>query len=115
MSDLAPFDPERIIPVLTDGDFGWSDGDITGNAVSPALQGAFSDEPRWVDLRFARSEEQLDLNNFMDEGVPRIGFIGVVDLDPERLLERVGRSDLPLDHLGCAQISDHDRCAQRQM
>jgi WD40 repeat protein len=56
-------DPDRIIPVLTDGDFGWADSDIVSDAVPSALQGAFSDEPRWVDLRFARTEEQLDLNN----------------------------------------------------
>ena len=55
-------DRNRIIPVLTAGDFGWSDGDVAGDA-PPALSGAFTDEPRWVDLRFARSDEQLDLNN----------------------------------------------------
>jgi hypothetical protein len=56
-------DPDRIIPVLTEGDFAWADGDIVSDAAPPALQRAFSDEPRWVDLRFARTEEQLDLNN----------------------------------------------------
>jgi len=60
---LANRDPDRIIPVLTDGDFTWYDNDFISDAAPPALQGAFSDEPRWVDLRFARSEEQLDLNN----------------------------------------------------
>jgi WD40 repeat protein len=56
-------DPNRIIPVVTDGEFGWSDGDIAGDSVPHALIGVFADEPRWVDLRFARTEEQLDLNN----------------------------------------------------
>jgi hypothetical protein len=56
-------DPERIIPVLTGGTFDWSDGDVTGDAVPPALNGVFSDEPRWVDLRFARDDEQPDLKN----------------------------------------------------
>ncbi len=56
-------DPDRIIPVLTDGEFGWHDGDVTGDAFPAALAGAFADEPRWVDLRFARTEEQLDLKN----------------------------------------------------
>ncbi len=56
-------DPERIIPVLTDGEFAWVDGDVVSDAAPPALVGALPDEPRWVDLRFARSEEQLDLNN----------------------------------------------------
>ena len=54
---------DRIIPVLTDGDFTWFDDDYISDAAPPALQGAFPDEPRWVDLRFARTEEQLDLKN----------------------------------------------------
>jgi WD40 repeat protein len=60
---VANKDPERIIPVLTDGGFAWANGDVTGDAVPPALHGVFSDEPRWVELRFARSEEQLDLQD----------------------------------------------------
>ncbi len=56
-------DPKRILPVVTDGRFGWADGEVTGDAVPPALHGVFPDEPRWVDLRFARSQEQLDLKN----------------------------------------------------
>jgi hypothetical protein len=55
--------PDRIIPVVTDGEFAWVDGNVVSDAAPPALRGAFSDEPRWVDLRFARSEEQLDLKN----------------------------------------------------
>jgi len=56
-------DPDRIIPVLTDGDFTWSGDDFVSDAAPPALQGAFGDEPRWVDLRFAATDEQLDLQN----------------------------------------------------
>ena len=56
-------DPSRIIPVVTAGEFGWGHGEVTGDACPPALFGVFIDEPRWVDLRFAKSEEQLDLNN----------------------------------------------------
>jgi WD40 repeat protein len=58
-------DPERIIPVVTEGEFTWSatDLDLESTAAPPALYGAFPDEPRWVDLRFAHSEEQLDLKN----------------------------------------------------
>ncbi|MFQ5966562.1 MAG: toll/interleukin-1 receptor domain-containing protein [Acidimicrobiia bacterium] len=56
-------DPERIIPVLTEGEFSWADDDIVSDTAPPALHGAFSAEPRWVDFRFARSEHQLGLNN----------------------------------------------------
>jgi WD40 repeat protein len=56
-------DPDRIIPVLTDGDFSWAVGDLSGDAVPLALRGVFPDEPRWVDLRFARTEEELDLQD----------------------------------------------------
>ena len=55
-------DPSRILPVVTDGEFGW-DGDITGGAAPEALRGVFPEEPRWVDLRFAHDEEHLDLKN----------------------------------------------------
>ena len=54
---------DRILPVVTDGEFGWVDGDVAGSSVPPALQGVFSEEPRWVDLRFARGDENLDLKN----------------------------------------------------
>ncbi len=56
-------DPKKILPVVTDGAFGWASGDITGDAVPDALRGVFPEEPRWVDLRFARDEEQLDLKH----------------------------------------------------
>ena len=55
-------DPSRILPVVTDGEFGW-DGDVVGSAVPEALLGVLSEEPRSVDLRFARDDEQLDLKN----------------------------------------------------
>jgi WD40 repeat protein len=58
-------DPNRILPVVTGGEFAWGDDGIdpASTAAPPALFGAFADEPRWVDLRFADTEEQLDLNN----------------------------------------------------
>jgi hypothetical protein len=56
-------DPSRILPVVTSGEFYWSDGDVVGSAVPDALRGVFSEEPRWVDLRFVESENQLDLKN----------------------------------------------------
>ena len=55
-------EPSRILPVATDGHFAW-DGDVTGDASPDALRGVFEEEPRWVDLRFARDEDQLDLKN----------------------------------------------------
>lgn len=56
-------DPSRILPVVTDGGFEWFAGDVSGSAVPESLNGVFSQEPRWVDLRFARDEEHLDLQN----------------------------------------------------
>lgn len=62
---LAHHGSNRIILVLTDGEFAWADGDIdrASSAAPPALFGAFSDEPRWVELPWASTDEQLDLNN----------------------------------------------------
>jgi outer membrane protein assembly factor BamB len=62
---VANKDPARIIPVVTDGDFGWADGDIdaSSTAAPPALSGVFGEEPRWADLRWARTDEHLDLSN----------------------------------------------------
>jgi WD40 repeat protein len=56
-------DPSRILPVLTDGTFEWNDGDISGTAVPEQLRGTFTEEPRWVDMRFARDETDLDLKD----------------------------------------------------
>jgi WD40 repeat protein len=56
-------DPSRILPVVTDGEFSWAGGDVTGDAVPDTLKGAFGAEPRWVDLRFAKGEEHLDLKH----------------------------------------------------
>ena len=56
-------DRARIIPVLTEGEFSWEKNGLNGDAVPPALHGVFAEEPRWVDLRFARGDEDLDLKN----------------------------------------------------
>ena len=56
-------DPSRILPVLTDGTFAWDGSNVVGNAAPQQLEGAFSEEPRWVDLRFAKDEENLDLKH----------------------------------------------------
>jgi WD40 repeat protein len=58
-------DPSRILPVVTDGEFLWADGDISrsSTAAPPALSGVFTEEPRWGDLRWARTDTDLDLSN----------------------------------------------------
>jgi WD40 repeat protein len=59
-------DPERILPVLTDGTLAWDEaaGRLDPNSsVPPSLFDAFAGEPRWVDLRWAEEETQLDLRN----------------------------------------------------
>ena len=58
----------RILPVVTDGEWVWDTetGDFDwarSTAVPAALLGAFTEEPRHVDMRWARSETQLDLHN----------------------------------------------------
>ena len=57
---LANKPAERIIPVVTEGVVAW-DGE--GTVSPPALHGAFPHEPRWVDLRFAKGDDQLDLKH----------------------------------------------------
>jgi len=59
---------DRILPVLTEGDLAWdqtrNDFDPTAStAIPPALFGVFDGEPRWVDLRWAHSSDQVDLGN----------------------------------------------------
>jgi WD40 repeat protein len=56
-------DPKRILPVVTDGTFGWQGTDVAGDAVPDALRGVFTEEPRWVDVRWAKDEDQLDLQD----------------------------------------------------
>jgi WD40 repeat protein len=59
---------DRILPVITDGEFVWDtrsesiDPELT-TSVPPALIGAFAEEPRWIDLRWARGDTDLDLRN----------------------------------------------------
>ena len=60
--------PEHILIVLTDGDIVWdsskNDFDWSRNIVLPnQLKGKFSDEPRWIDLRWARKEIDISLRN----------------------------------------------------
>lgn len=62
---LATKSPDRILVVLTDGTWEWEPSARTsvGSAVPPAMRAAFSNEPRHLDLRWARSETDLDLRN----------------------------------------------------
>ena len=60
--------PESILIAVTDGDVHWDaarkdfDWQQT-TALPPALRGRFGEEPRWVDLRFARTTTDLSLAN----------------------------------------------------
>lgn len=60
--------PTAILTVLTDGEWHWdsehNDFDWEAStAVPPALAGAFSEEPRHIDLRWAREETDLSLRH----------------------------------------------------
>ena len=57
----------HILPVVTDGSWEWdpvlADFTAASSAVPEALRGALDDEPRHLDLRWARDESDLDLRN----------------------------------------------------
>ncbi|WP_213007738.1 TIR domain-containing protein [Paractinoplanes toevensis] len=62
----ATKDPRRILPVLTEGEWRWDESAADfgeSSAMPPALRGAFVTEPRYLDLRWARSETDLNLRN----------------------------------------------------
>jgi WD40 repeat protein len=58
---------DRVLPVVTDGEWAWDDdrGDFTedSTAVPPALRGVFTEEPFFLDLRWARGSEHLSLHH----------------------------------------------------
>ncbi len=58
---------DRILPVLTDGEWRWDpdakDFDESSTAVPSALRGVFSEEPLFLDLRWARDEVHLNLRH----------------------------------------------------
>ena len=64
---LATKSVEHILPVVTDGIWEWdpatADFSADSNAVPDELRGAMRDEPRHLDLRWARAETDLDLRN----------------------------------------------------
>lgn len=60
-------DAERILLVVTDGSLAWDNrtGDFSpqSSAVPRALFGAFTEEPRWLDLSWAKQQEHLTVRN----------------------------------------------------
>ncbi|MBB2946639.1 WD40 repeat protein [Actinoplanes lutulentus] len=64
---VATKSPQRILPVLTDGEWRWDSaiGDFTGDstAVPEALRGVFVEEPLYLDLRWARDDLHLTLRH----------------------------------------------------
>ena len=64
---LATRSVERLLPVVTDGTWEWDQaaGGFTlgSSAVPAALRAAVRDEPRHLDLRWARGRDDLDLRN----------------------------------------------------
>ena len=64
---LANKSPQRLLVVLTEGEFAWEESPSHGEggtaALPPALRGAFDEEPRWVDLRWLHDVDQVDQSN----------------------------------------------------
>ena len=64
---LATKSVDQILPVVTDGTWEWDPdiGDFVpeSSAVPEALRGALRDEPRHLDMRWARDETDLDMRN----------------------------------------------------
>jgi WD40 repeat protein len=64
---VATKSPQRILPVLTDGEWRWdnSAGDFSDDstAVPDALRGVFAEEPLYLDLRWARDDLHLSLRH----------------------------------------------------
>jgi len=62
---LAHRDPHHLLIVVTEGTFAWdAERDdrsrARGSAVPEALAEALPEEPRWIDLRWARSADHVD-------------------------------------------------------
>jgi hypothetical protein len=64
---LATKSVDRILPVVTDGTWQWDPerGDFTADstAVPDALRGVLTEEPRHLDLRWARDDHHLSLQH----------------------------------------------------
>jgi hypothetical protein len=64
---LASKSAERVLPVVTDGTIRWDDAaqdfSADSTAIPPGLRSRFREEPLYLDLRWARSEDELDLRH----------------------------------------------------
>ncbi|MET8154083.1 hypothetical protein, partial [Actinoplanes sp. NPDC005259] len=64
---IATKSPDRILPVVTDGEWAWDrerhDFTEDSTAVPEALRGVFTEEPLFLDLRWARGSEHLSLQH----------------------------------------------------
>ena len=64
---IATKPANRILPVVTDGEWRWDTklGDLSADstAVPDALRGAFTEEPLFLDLRWARDNRHLSLQH----------------------------------------------------
>ncbi|MEP6584195.1 MAG: TIR domain-containing protein, partial [Ginsengibacter sp.] len=59
---------DKLLIVLTDGNIIWDDTtksffDKDANSLPDVLEGKFKEEPFYIDLRFARAEKDISLNN----------------------------------------------------
>ncbi|MDI6101651.1 TIR domain-containing protein [Actinoplanes sp. NEAU-A12] len=64
---VATKSADKILPVVTDGEWLWDrrarDFDEASTAVPPALRGVFDEEPLHLDLRWARDDQHLSLRH----------------------------------------------------
>ncbi|MEU4618400.1 TIR domain-containing protein [Actinoplanes sp. NPDC023801] len=64
---IATKPADRILPVVTDGEWRWDPvlGDLSADstAVPEALRGVFAEEPLFLDLRWARDDHDLSLRH----------------------------------------------------
>ncbi len=100
---------DTVLIVLTDGELDWDDdrGDFTAaSPIPPGLRDWFPQEPLWVDLRWARDEQDVSMRNprFRDSvaelaapirGVPKDELIGE-DISQHRRTLRLARGAVAL-------------------
>ncbi len=65
---LTEMPGDRILPVLTEGELVWDEAandfdHDASTAIPPALFGKLTEEPRYLDLRWARADTQLTIRN----------------------------------------------------